>query len=437
VGALKNPPNDAKLMGGTLRSLGFQVIEVVDADQRTLKRRIEEFGQRILDAEIALFYFAGHGMQIAGRNYLIPVGAEVNSEGEVDIEGIDVARVLAKMDAARSRINLVILDACRNNPYMRSFRSQERGLAFVQAPHGTLIAYATAPGDVAADGTGANGTYTAALASSMMRPGLAVESLFKVVRKTVRDQTGGRQTPWESSSLEGEFQFAAAEPKPAAPTPASFDVNVPRDAVVKEDVVPAGPPAASASRGFTSGEWKDEPRAGSRRVTFRLEDEKQDWELRTADGRLMCRLPCTRWVDADLGARVTDPSGSKTVKVVVPSSDAGAEYEMTLRPSRGFPIVAGAVTLVGAIFAIESVVFLVSPAEEASVSKDGMAPSLGERAFFAGLTLGLTAAAGYWWYWSRLSSRLDTKPRAVSLRDQASTLRVGIGPGAVSLMRSF
>ena len=224
---LRNPANDARLMARTLSAMGFDVRSHTDLDQNGMKRAIRDFGRRLRDeGGVGLFYFAGHGMQVNGENYLIPVGASVESESDVDIEGIRIAEVLAKMDGARNRMNVVILDACRNNPFARSFRSASRGLAFMNAPSGTLVAYATAPGSVAADGSGDNGVYTQHLVRAMQTEGEAIEDVFKQARAWVQQETSGRQVPWESSSLTGDFYFHVAAARPttrpssAGPAPA-------------------------------------------------------------------------------------------------------------------------------------------------------------------------------------------------------------------------
>jgi hypothetical protein len=155
-------------------------------------------------------------MQMGGRNYLIPIGAEIRTEADVDVESIDVNRVLARMEGARNRLNIVVLDACRDNPFARSFRSASRGLVPIDAPSGTMIAYATAPGQLAHDGDGPNGLYTGELLRAMREPGLRLEEVFKRVRSVVRQQTSGEQVPWEASSVEGDFFFNL---KTAALTP--------------------------------------------------------------------------------------------------------------------------------------------------------------------------------------------------------------------------
>jgi uncharacterized caspase-like protein len=204
---LSNPVNDAKDMAQLLTELGFQVIYKQNSSQAEMKSAIREFGNNISKGDVALFYFAGHGAQVNGENYLIPVGAVITKEEEVEYESVNAGLVLAQMASAANRLNIVILDACRNNPFARSFRSQTRGLAQISAPAGTIIAYATEPGSVAADGRGKNGLYTEELLKAARAPGLKIEEVFKQVRVAVRNRSQGKQTPWESSSLEGDFYF--------------------------------------------------------------------------------------------------------------------------------------------------------------------------------------------------------------------------------------
>ncbi len=210
VGPLKNPANDARLIAATLRSVGFKVIERTNANQKAMKRALQKFGGLLDEAGkdgVGLFYYAGHGVQANGRNYLIPLGVEIQRESDLEIEALRASAVLSTMDYARNRLNILIMDACRNNPYARSFRSAARGLARMEAPRGTLVAYATGPGDVAADGKGDNSPYTEALVKAMREPGVPVEQMFKQVRLLVEKATGSKQTPWEESSLTGDFYF--------------------------------------------------------------------------------------------------------------------------------------------------------------------------------------------------------------------------------------
>jgi hypothetical protein len=207
---LKNPPNDARDMAATLRTLGFDVVSGINVNQKDMKRLIREFGIKLKTGGSGLFYYAGHGVQSKGRNYLIPIDADIQSEAEAEDSGVDAGLVLNYMDDAQNGLNIVILDACRNNPFARSFRSATDGLAQVDAPTGTLIAYATAPGRVASDGTAQNGLYTAELLKQMRVPGLSVTDMFMRVRAEVMKQTGNKQVPWEASSLVGAFYFAGS-----------------------------------------------------------------------------------------------------------------------------------------------------------------------------------------------------------------------------------
>ena len=149
---LKNPVNDARAMAAVLRDCGFRVDLVLDADRTRMFQAVRDFGQRIQGGGVGLFYFAGHGMAVKGANYLIPVATDIAGEDEVEVQALSVQSVLNKMEGARNRLNLLVLDACRNNPFARSFRSGAAGLAQMDAPAGTFIAYATAPGSTAADG---------------------------------------------------------------------------------------------------------------------------------------------------------------------------------------------------------------------------------------------------------------------------------------------
>ena len=205
--ALKNPANDAADMARALEKLGFSVEVEINVNQREMEEAMRRFGHRLRNGATGLFYFAGHGMQLKGRNYIIPIGAAITAEPDVKYEAVDAGRVLSYMEDAGNPLNIVILDACRDNPFARSFRSYSRGLAKMDAPVGSILAYATAPGDVAADGNGRNGVYTAALLQHLRTPGLKIEEVFKRVRIDVVRASTRKQIPWESSSLMGDFYF--------------------------------------------------------------------------------------------------------------------------------------------------------------------------------------------------------------------------------------
>jgi formylglycine-generating enzyme required for sulfatase activity len=210
VSPLRNPVNDATDMAAALQRLGFEVILLRDAKLRAIEDAVETFSQKLRSGGVGLFYFAGHGVQVAGENFLIPIGARINREQDVRYEAVQVGRILGGMEDAGNDVNIVVLDACRDNPFARSFRSGGgRGLAVPPAVRGSFIAYATSPGKTAADGTGRNGIYTQHLLQHITTPGLKVEDVFKKVRLGVEDSTQRQQTPWETTSLRGDFYFAA------------------------------------------------------------------------------------------------------------------------------------------------------------------------------------------------------------------------------------
>ncbi len=221
---LKNPVNDARAMTAALRSRGFTVITRENATKSQMESAVADFGEKLTEGATGLFFFAGHGMQVSGRNFLLPVDAKITSEQRVRLESLDVDMVLDQMQGARTKVSMVILDACRNNPFERRFRSVGGGLAQINAPEGTLIAYATSPGRVAADGDGANGLYTQEFLKAVSMPGLKVEDVFKQVRINVSRASNGLQVPWEASSLTGDFYFVAPKPVAASPSPQSLDL---------------------------------------------------------------------------------------------------------------------------------------------------------------------------------------------------------------------
>jgi formylglycine-generating enzyme required for sulfatase activity len=244
-GPLANPANDAKLIGEALTGLGFEVVTRRNADQTTMKRAIQDFGARLDKAgagAVGLFYYAGHGVQMSGRNYLIPTAARIEREGDVDIEAVSADWVIEQMRYARNRLNIVVLDACRNNPFARSMRSADRGLAVMDAPAGIMIAYSTAPGSVAADGDSRNSPYTEALTRAMRDVHEPVEQVFKRVRIQVMTATSGRQIPWESSSLTGDFYFSAPSRRSEAVAPSP-------------SIATSAPPPPAARPAESSGSW--------------------------------------------------------------------------------------------------------------------------------------------------------------------------------------
>jgi uncharacterized caspase-like protein len=213
--ALDNSVNDARLMDKALQQAGFKVTRRENLDRNGMVNAFREFSDSLNERTIAVVYYAGHALQLRDNNYLVPIDAEIRSEDEIPIAGLNVGFILGRMSHARSRIKIVILDACRNNPFAGKTRPA-RGLAQMDAPVGTLLAYATAPGKVAEDGPGPNSLYTMHLAKQLLTPGLPVESMFKRVREAVIEGTGQQQVPWESSSLLGEFAFVPGVAAPVA-----------------------------------------------------------------------------------------------------------------------------------------------------------------------------------------------------------------------------
>ena len=195
VARLNNPANDARLMADKLRALGFAIVGSVariDLDKAAFDNAVRTFGRELQGAEVGLFYYAGHGLQVRGANYLVPVNANPVREADLDFEPEDVGLVLRQMEGAGTRLNMVFLDACRNNPFGgRGLRSSGGGLAQMNAPEGTLISYATQPGNVAQDGTDGDSPYTKALVQTIRRPGLGIFDVFNEVGLAVKRSTGG------------------------------------------------------------------------------------------------------------------------------------------------------------------------------------------------------------------------------------------------------
>jgi tetratricopeptide (TPR) repeat protein len=212
---LANPPNDAADIAKALRKLGFDVVEGRDLDRSGMDNAIRQFGRKLDGAEIALFFYAGHGLQVNGKNYLVPVDAKLERPGDLALDAVDIGNVLAQMEAEK-RVNLIFLDACRDNPLARSLarslgtRSSAvaQGLASIQSAIGTMIAYATQPDNVALDGEGRNSPFTAALLKHIVTPGLEIGTLMKRVRADVIATTREKQVPWDHSSLVGDVILA-------------------------------------------------------------------------------------------------------------------------------------------------------------------------------------------------------------------------------------
>ncbi|MGI9499100.1 MAG: caspase family protein [Geminicoccaceae bacterium] len=233
---LGNPTRDAQLIATKLRSVGFEVEMAIDGNRQKLEQSVRSFGRRARGADAALFYYAGHGVQSKGQNYLLPVDANVSEVADLHYESLPLSLVTDELEYSGAKISLLVLDACRDNPLTRSLRGRagtrsadvSKGLASVQRASGMLIAYATAPGDVAYDGENSdNSPFTSAFANWIEEPGLEVALMFRRVREQVVNSTDGKQVPWVEEAILGDFYFKpeAPEPTPAAVVP----VAIPRD----------------------------------------------------------------------------------------------------------------------------------------------------------------------------------------------------------------
>ena len=210
-GNLKNSVTDVRAMKRALENLGFTVLKYENATQKTMKRAMDKFGVKLKGKDVGLFFYAGHGVQVKGHNYLIPTDAKMGNENDAEYVCVKAGRILAKMESAGTRTNIVILDACRVNPFERSWRRgpEGSGLAFMNAPSGSLIAYSTAPGKTALDGKGSNSPYTSALLQHIDTPNITVLQMFQRVRSTVMNRSRNQQTPWEATSLRENFYFSS------------------------------------------------------------------------------------------------------------------------------------------------------------------------------------------------------------------------------------
>ncbi len=213
-GYLKNPKNDASDIANALKKLGFNVILEIDANQERMDLALSKFGRSLTDDSIGLFYYAGHGVQINGSNFLIPINAKIQSSHDVKYKALNLGVVADEMHNAKTELNIIIIDACRNNPLPKSARSSSRGLARIDSPNGTILVYATSPGSTASDGTGRNGLFSKHLLQHMYNPNMPIEKLIKQVSKGVQQESHSKQIPWMESSFTGDFYF-----KPNASTP--------------------------------------------------------------------------------------------------------------------------------------------------------------------------------------------------------------------------
>ena len=250
VTPLPNPVNDANAIAADLKAAAFDVTLADDLGQSDLRRAIRDFASKIAAKgpdSVALVYYAGHGVQVDGENFLVPVDARIAREADIPIEAVRLADIMSSLAAVPSKMRIVILDACRNNPF--ATEKSARGLAIVDAPTGSIVAYSTAPGTAATDGAGANSPYTAAFLEVSKEPHLQIEQLFKQVRLKVHEATKGQQTPWESSSLTSNFWFVPSDE--VAPSPSAVATAGPagpatsRESTQQPSTTPPAPPVVA------------------------------------------------------------------------------------------------------------------------------------------------------------------------------------------------
>ncbi|WP_235602412.1 caspase family protein [Sulfitobacter geojensis] len=257
VTPLDNPVSDAELMAQTLEARGFVVTLLPDANQVTMNRAIAQFGRDLRKGgkdATGLFYYAGHAVQSFGSNYLLPTDASLINAADLSLVAVPAQAVLRQMFSAKNKTNIVILDACRNNPFDDIPELNDNGLAEMKSPTGTFLAYSTAPGAVALDGVGGNSPFTLALADQIPVAGLPIEQMFKNVRVEVIEQTGGQQTPWDSSSLTNDFFFTAG-----VPLSAEEQAEEQLWASVQNSTDPV--PVVLFMRGYPNSKYIDEARA--------------------------------------------------------------------------------------------------------------------------------------------------------------------------------
>lgn len=224
AGALANPANDANDIAAALKEMGFNVVLGLDLDKPAFDAKVRDFASSLSDADTAVLFYAGHGLQVAGRNYLVPIDADLKSERDLDFQTVSIDFILKQMELDRDgKTNIIFLDACRDNPLARNLArsmgtrsaSLGKGLAEVQTGVGTFVAYSTQPGNVALDGTGRNSPFAAALTQGIRAPGRNLTAMMIGVRKQVLAETEGKQVPWDHSALVGDFYFnATATPEP-------------------------------------------------------------------------------------------------------------------------------------------------------------------------------------------------------------------------------
>ncbi|MCG8617593.1 MAG: caspase family protein [Desulfobacterales bacterium] len=237
---LNNPVNDAKDMAVVLGDLGFQVILGTNRDKAGMQSAVDQFGRRLKQGGVGLFFYAGHGIQVDGVNYMVPVGARVARVGDIKPQCLEIASVLSAMQAAKNDLNIVILDACRNNPF-ESVTGVSKGLALMDAPKGSYIAFSTRPGALSGDGIARNGLYTSRLLKHIRTPGLSLVDLFMTVRNDVIAASNDTQEPWDNHALRRHFYFVPDGTESSPPYAAGAVVSIEEESVPDVEDEPDAP----------------------------------------------------------------------------------------------------------------------------------------------------------------------------------------------------
>ncbi|MGK7914978.1 MAG: caspase family protein, partial [Prochloraceae cyanobacterium] len=322
---LANPVNDANDVAQALQELGFKVTLIQNKDLRGMEDAIENFSKELRQGGVGVFYYAGHVVQVNGENYFVPLRAKLNYQKDTRYEAVPLGKILNAMEYAQTSVNIVIIDACRDNPFYRKWRSRSRGsgavrgLAPVQSARGTLISFATAPGEVAEDGEGTNSPFTSNLLKHIKTPNLPVELMFKQVRAGVEQETNREQTPWEQSSLVGEFSFFPMQeqstPSPQTstnsntatvtqvtqPTPSIITPSEPETILISKTT---GIDYSRLSDLLTASKWKEADQETTDRMLQAAGREQEGWLNLEALNKFSCedlRIIDQLWLDASQG----------------------------------------------------------------------------------------------------------------------------------------
>lgn len=337
---LPNAPRDAALIAQSLKTLGFKVTTASDLTRSDFYARIEQFAETIPQGATALFFYAGHGMQIAGSNYLTPVDMTPTSEQSAPLKAFPVQALFERLARTGAAVNIVILDACRNNPFRpqaavryRSFSGL--GLVRQQAPRGTLLAYSTAPGQAAADGKGENSIYSASLARRLLEPALELEQIFKLTANDVRRRTWDDQIPWYESSLSGAYYFLPPQDVAVLPGQHLARPLTAKEATVQRGHGPTASQEAAWYRQLDEQAWSNLDWEIQQRVKHMTPDEVPELEHKATGGSVLAQttLGLLYREGVDKG---TDFSNGRTFRFK--ASNRNAVRWLTKAATAGFPI---------------------------------------------------------------------------------------------------